>query len=1198
MAGVSFDLLMGAVLFLFGVWGTGRVFRKMTLPAILGELAAGIFLGPQFLDVVPFASDGTCDTVIFPNDDTCETSSSGSYDDNATDGRRLASAEECCRQSLIWTPRWTMSDPWTIEQSNTGDIWSFAGTIGVTLLIMESGMHINFEKVKQIGGQALIVAIVGTAAPLVMGMLLVSAMWPDSIYPDGFSAGCALAPTSVGISIKLLSDAKMLNSMAGQARPSPRPCARARARAPSSPLLPPGCTRSSADPPLSRTALPNTQTTLTAAFIDDVFSLVLLVLLTSLSSGSANPLIIIGKTIGAFAFLGWGVYGGKRLYPKLEGPLSRITFVRGASIQPRDEVHLCLMLSSLVLYSWIGAIIGSHLLGAFVAGMCFVNVPRSHQVWVNQLKRIIRWLIRIFFAATVGFKIPIKQMITLEAIGKGAVLGLVPGICCKVVSGVAARRRFGSLGERQRASRASIMTRGGVVQPIQYLVGMAMVARGEFAFLVAVSARNMDYAGGEPGETMISEGVFASLAWSLVWALIFAPFLFRWALSVYQSASPIQRASTIGGASAAQRNFVIQVVGQHHSGVLHEILNAIHGEGMDVLECRVETDGEVDTNFFVVQSRGKQKDFDDEKLEDIRHHIQEILGDENAVVMFEAVDDDDFAFSAIELQVVSDSATREAHVVSHVTKRLQELGFDVEEIDEQHKVQIEHGHETEMERDLFYAVPSLTSEEGLEVTHRRVHQVKRALQSMLRDEEIKAEVVVKPVADRSKGFSELQTFDPQQAIARAKGSVWELLCFGPHDVELLSTAVRKLEPLGVRLLHAAHSHQEKVTAEGEREQCSRFFIERLDGPEPPSEAENAQFSVLVVEVLMTTYKSDKTKFTVRPVDTTVLSEMSEHARTSSESNVPGLQDVQNTPDFARMRRSLPLGLKQIPEGGAGTLGVGGGPSLGPSSTTIIPPGAVLWGLDDSEGRLLEKEAEKEAKAARRKSVAALQGDPVARIAELEEQVSALTRLQNRVARLEKLELEAVQGGGGGRGMVPMSPPTLSSPGPLFAAGGGAGGSSSTMSSLGLPMTYTVKASSNMSSPTNKGLSGPASPTSPSDDADVGTSLKLPAATDRRGSGAPKSLSLHDVEATAVKIELVGSPSRTAAEPPAAQKEKEGRRKSSARRRLMRDLGASHAPPPAQGSGPGPPAMAPPPNVSGPPFAATDEKPRPRSLTQA
>ena len=102
----------------------------------------------------------------------------------------------------------------------------------------------QFEKVRQIGGKAFIVAIIGTAMPMVMGMLFVAALFPGKLYPEGFAAGCALAPTSVGISIKLLSDAKMLNSMAGQ-------------------------------------------TTLTAAFIDDVFSLVLLVLLASLSEGQA-----------------------------------------------------------------------------------------------------------------------------------------------------------------------------------------------------------------------------------------------------------------------------------------------------------------------------------------------------------------------------------------------------------------------------------------------------------------------------------------------------------------------------------------------------------------------------------------------------------------------------------------------------------------------------------------------------------------------------------------------------------------------------------------------------------------------------------------------------------------------------------------------------------------------------------------------
>ena len=117
------------------------------------------------------------------------------------------------------------------------------------------------------------------------------------------------------------------------------------------------------------------------------------------------------------------------------------------------------MIASLVFYSFLGSLIGapraprptaapaepaprppltpppssnrrragSHLLGAFVAGMCFVNVPRSHQVWVAQLKRIIRWLIRIFFSATVGFAVPLSQMFTLDAFLRGLVIGVGPG---------------------------------------------------------------------------------------------------------------------------------------------------------------------------------------------------------------------------------------------------------------------------------------------------------------------------------------------------------------------------------------------------------------------------------------------------------------------------------------------------------------------------------------------------------------------------------------------------------------------------------------------------------------------------------------------------------------------------------------------------------------------------------------------------
>ena len=85
------------------------------------------------------------------------------------------------------------------------------------------------------------------------------------------------------------------------------------------------------------------------------------------------------------------------------------------------------------------------------------------------------------------------------------------------------------------ASEASIMTRGGIVQPIQYLVGMAMVARGEFAFLVAYSASKMTLS---DGRKMLSPPIYAAVTWALVWALIFAPFLFRWALGAQLTLTP------------------------------------------------------------------------------------------------------------------------------------------------------------------------------------------------------------------------------------------------------------------------------------------------------------------------------------------------------------------------------------------------------------------------------------------------------------------------------------------------------------------------------------------------------------------------------------------------------------------------------------------------------------------------------------
>jgi len=612
MGGVAFDQLALVVLFLFAVWFMGRVFKILRLPSVLGEFLAGLLLGPECFDLVPFASNGKCP----PLDLGRRRLGGGGDEDEYVTG---------CKNILWW------------NGDHIIDIWSFAGTVGVTMLIMESGMHINFKKVRVVGFKALIVAIIGTAGPLLAGIALVEAFFPGKAYPDGFAAGCALAPTSVGISIKLLDDAKMLNSVAGQ-------------------------------------------TTLTAAFVDDVFSLVLLVLLASLAPGDANPGVIIAITIGAFLFLGLGVVLANLVFPRLTEVLDLIPTVKAASIQPRDEVHLLMMLTSLVFFSYVGSEIGSHLLGAFVAGMCWVKVNRSHQIWVAQLKRIIRWLVRIFFAATVGFAVPLQEMLTAKAFGYGTALGLVPGILMKVSSGMAARLPWARPEDKELAAKASPATCGGAYQPLQYLVGMAMVARGEFAFLVAREARSLTIDNTDPVEHMMTADVYAMVTWALVWALVTAPFLFKWALNMYQRAAPVVRGAKIGGANASGLDFCIRVIGQHHVGVLHEILNVLHAEGVDVIECRAEkTADDEDMDTFIVQSRGKQKDFDDEKLEDMRHHLQELVG-HHAHVAFECtpgdeeVNDDGSPFRIARMEVLAE----------HTHLDLEAYHEHVKEVEEQH----------------------------------------------------------------------------------------------------------------------------------------------------------------------------------------------------------------------------------------------------------------------------------------------------------------------------------------------------------------------------------------------------------------------------------------------------------------------------------------------------------------------------------
>ena len=111
-----------------------------------------------------------------------------------------------------------------------------------------------------------------------------------------------------------------------------------------------------------------------------------------------------------FAPLSVGVFLAIYLFPKLRGLLDMIKENPTTSFQPRDMAHLTIMFVVFFGLSWLASFIGSFLLGAFTAGMCFVNVARSKHVWDQQVKRVAHWTMIIFFASSVAVSVPLNKV--------------------------------------------------------------------------------------------------------------------------------------------------------------------------------------------------------------------------------------------------------------------------------------------------------------------------------------------------------------------------------------------------------------------------------------------------------------------------------------------------------------------------------------------------------------------------------------------------------------------------------------------------------------------------------------------------------------------------------------------------------------------------------------------------------------------
>jgi len=340
--------------------------------------------------------------------------------------------------------------------------FSITSTNSLILLVLEAGIDIDVATLKLTGTRGFIIAVIGSLLPIAFGVAMAYAVG----VTDGrtaFAAGATFGPTSVGIALNILRTGGILNTPTGQ-------------------LI------------------------VSAAVIDDMIALIILSQLESLA-GTVTVAGVLIPIISATLFL---VVGGAIALLVLPGLLNKHVVVK---VKEENKGKLEMMIMFVILLGLMPATYyckASYLMGAFISGLGFCTSHELHLEFVRQFKRVLQWLMRIFFAASIGFQVPITHFASGEVIWKGLVF------CVALVG----KLGVGFLAPNFTQSKQFT----GLHLRDCLIVGFSMAAEGEFAFVIAVFSVDSG---------LIDKDLYASLVLAVLLSTIIPPFLLRFTIGYY-----------------------------------------------------------------------------------------------------------------------------------------------------------------------------------------------------------------------------------------------------------------------------------------------------------------------------------------------------------------------------------------------------------------------------------------------------------------------------------------------------------------------------------------------------------------------------------------------------------------------------------------------------------------------------------------
>lgn len=425
------------------------------------------------------------------------------------------------------------------------------GNIGLIGLLLESGINIDVAQLKETGARAAIMAVIGTTLPLLVGLGL--GLWSGEDVQSSISIGASFAPSSFGVAAGALTAGEIINTPIGQM-------------------------------------------IVASSVVDDVLGLILLAIVEVFTYPSPRAIDFIIPFISSFGYLIVLGYSAISWMPHVIEKHILPLF----AVKYREFVAFALMFFLLIAYMpLLHYSRASSLTGAFLAGLTFSQINSIHISFVNKGRHLLNWLLRIFFAATIGFQVPVtsfndpyvlkwggkfsKWLVILRCVSAATSWHLLTYLSVYSVLAILVKMPLGFFVPHYQKEIPDDFPYNPYWRDF-WITALSVTCRGEFNFIIASFAL---------GAGLISEDIYAAVVFAVLIACIIGPLLLSRVIQHYNALSkayltgdhPIHR---IGNTNDGYRPLFMSIQARTpvHWGLQDTFKKALEKAGLVIIDHR------------------------------------------------------------------------------------------------------------------------------------------------------------------------------------------------------------------------------------------------------------------------------------------------------------------------------------------------------------------------------------------------------------------------------------------------------------------------------------------------------------------------------------------------------------------------------------------------------------------------------------